>query len=217
MTYSGPGIFDRNFVLLFNLGLIQSLIPTTSYVFSWNTVSWSISTEYFFYLAFPLLLINIEKTWIWKVGIFAVIGAISFPVLTSVGVPAISDDPRSVAIYPFLYANPLSRGLQFCAGMASGAWDRYLRRKSLSFAAWTTIEIATIIALGIWLRAYPAGIACIPVELAMWANISACTIPFAVFIAAIASGRGLLGGLLTLPAVVWLAKSVTPSTCYTGF
>ena len=60
MTYSGPGIFDRNFVLLFNLGLIQSSIPTTAYVFSWNTVSWSISTEYFFYLAFPFLLINIE-------------------------------------------------------------------------------------------------------------------------------------------------------------
>ena len=123
------------------------------------------------------------------------------------GVPATSDDPQSLSIYPFLYANPLSRGLQFCAGMATWVlWDSYLRHKSLSFAAWTMIEVAAIVVLGVWVRVYPAGIAYIPAEFAMWANISACTVPFAILIAVIASGRGLLGNLLKLRAFVWLGE-----------
>jgi peptidoglycan/LPS O-acetylase OafA/YrhL len=41
---------------LANLTLTQSLIPVESYYFSFNSVSWSLSDEIFFYALFPLIL-----------------------------------------------------------------------------------------------------------------------------------------------------------------
>lgn len=205
MTYSGDGIFDRNFVLLFNLSLVQTAVPTTAYVFSWNPVSWSISTEYFFYFAFPFLLVGLERNWIYKLVALAVIGAASYPILLKMGLPPTSDDPFSLSIYPFIYANPISRGFQFFAGMAAWAiWNQYLRHRRSTCAWWTCIEFAVAIALIFWLGAFDDVIKPLPTELRMWATTSACTLPFAIFVAAMASGRGLLGRALALSPIVWL-------------
>ncbi|MDR0602498.1 MAG: acyltransferase [Treponema sp.] len=40
----------------FNITLLQSFIPVSSYYLSFNIISWSISDEVFFYLLFPLLI-----------------------------------------------------------------------------------------------------------------------------------------------------------------
>ena len=44
------------FVLVIHLLLLQSLFPIPSVYFGFNAVSWSISVEFFFYLAFPFLI-----------------------------------------------------------------------------------------------------------------------------------------------------------------
>ena len=53
VTFDGPGLLDKWVVLVVNLALMHAIVPITAYVFSWNAVSWSISTEVFFYMAFP--------------------------------------------------------------------------------------------------------------------------------------------------------------------
>ncbi len=50
-------------VTAFNLLLVQAWIPIEKIFFSYNPVSWSISTELAFYLAFPVLIRNWERTW----------------------------------------------------------------------------------------------------------------------------------------------------------
>lgn len=207
MTYSGPGLLDRNVALPVNLSLFHAMVPTTSYVFSWNAVSWSISTEYLFYLAFPLLLINIRSNWALKVAVFTVIGAALFPLLSTAGLPATTEDPFSAAIYPVLYANPLSRGVQFCVGMAAWVlWDRYLRHQQMTFVSASLIEIATLSALLLWLSNFDVISAASPSQFSMWFKITGCTLPFAAFIVVFASGRGIVGAILSRPSLVWLGQ-----------
>jgi len=52
-----------------NAFLVQSWIPIQEFYFSYNAVSWSISTEVFLYLAFPLLLFRLSRTWHWKLAL----------------------------------------------------------------------------------------------------------------------------------------------------
>ena len=63
-SFAGDGLFDRRLTLLANLSMTQSMFPFISYLFSWNSVSWSISTEMCFYLCFPFLLANVERSWL---------------------------------------------------------------------------------------------------------------------------------------------------------
>jgi hypothetical protein len=120
--------FDHRLSLLANLSLTQSLFPFLSYMFSWNSVSWSISTEMCFYLCFPVLLAGLTRFWplYLLISMLLVIG--TFGSLSLSGVPLASDDVYKVTISVATYANPLVRGFEFCLGMASWVlWDRYLR------------------------------------------------------------------------------------------
>ena len=50
------------------------------------------------------------------------------------------------------YANPLTRGLEFCLGMASWVlWDRHLRGMKIEFIAWTVAELAVLTGAALWL------------------------------------------------------------------
>jgi peptidoglycan/LPS O-acetylase OafA/YrhL len=86
----GTGLFSPWLALASNLTLTQSLIPFQLYTFSWNSVSWSISTEMFFYLAFPFLFVNIERTWHWKLAICAGFIVVYHLVVSLAGIPPAS-------------------------------------------------------------------------------------------------------------------------------
>jgi len=118
ITFDGDGIFNKYIVLFFNLSLTHSAFPFTSYQFSWNAVSWSISTELYFYLAFPFLLIDIKQTWPFKLaGSIALMLAVVF-VINAEGWPADSNNLNEPTVKSATYANPLVRGFEFCLGMA---------------------------------------------------------------------------------------------------
>jgi peptidoglycan/LPS O-acetylase OafA/YrhL len=51
---------------LLNLSMLHGWIPLENVYFSFNHVSWTISTEFFFYLLFPLLIWRFHTTWWWK-------------------------------------------------------------------------------------------------------------------------------------------------------
>ncbi|MGA7069611.1 MAG: hypothetical protein WB048_25305, partial [Pseudolabrys sp.] len=57
-----------------------------------------------------------------------------------------------VTVTSATYANPLTRGLEFCLGMASWAlWDRHLRGMKIGFIAWTVAELAVLTGAALWL------------------------------------------------------------------
>ena len=100
-----------------NLTLLHSWVPSTAWVFSFNGVSWSISTEMFFYLMFPFFLIGTQRSfWIKFFILWAVVvGAV-------MGMQALANNP-DFANYDFArvaQANPLLRLPEFCTGMAVG-------------------------------------------------------------------------------------------------
>ncbi len=64
-----PATISQLIILITNITLIQGWIPDIDYYFSFNAPSWSISTEAFFYLCFPLLILRWRQTWPYKLFI----------------------------------------------------------------------------------------------------------------------------------------------------
>ncbi len=50
-----------------NLLLLQAWNPDPYVYYAFNSVSWTLSVEMFFYLLFPLLIVNFNTNWHWKV------------------------------------------------------------------------------------------------------------------------------------------------------
>src|SRR5262249_8210465 len=130
IAFDGPGILSKWASLVANITLTHSLLPYLSVIFSWNSVSWSISTETFFYLAFPLILLIVRRSW-WKPLLVAAIPIVALAVLSrSIGLPQSSANVFEVTAASLMYANPLFRGFEFCLGMAACvAWQKLSERQ----------------------------------------------------------------------------------------
>jgi len=207
ITFDGPGIFNKWIALSINLALLHSIVPFFSYTFSWNAVSWSISTEIFFYLAFPLLLMQIEKTWHWKLLGAALSCAALLTVLKLAHVP-LDGDVNTLSVQSATYANPLARGFEFCLGMAAWVfWRRYVRALNLRAVAWTIIEATLLIITTLWLSSWFFTIEAFlkPDELLQQLfRLSSSSGFFAALIVGFASGRGLIGRILSARIPVFL-------------
>ncbi|WP_158566217.1 acyltransferase family protein [Micromonospora craterilacus] len=126
-----------------SLFLVQGWVPSWDYLFYLNAPAWSISTEAFFYLLFPLLLplvlrIPTERLWRWClaiVGGILLISALS-PLLP--GAPQLSWLPFNLNEYWFVYTFPPVRLLNFLLGMVlarivqAGRWRRVARWKLIT-------------------------------------------------------------------------------------
>jgi peptidoglycan/LPS O-acetylase OafA/YrhL len=53
-------------IIVANVLLVHAWIPLRDFYFSLNAVSWTISTEWAFYLLFPVLILGFKSTWHWK-------------------------------------------------------------------------------------------------------------------------------------------------------
>jgi peptidoglycan/LPS O-acetylase OafA/YrhL len=111
-------------LLSVNLLMVHAWIPQSYYFFSLNPPAWSVSTEFFFYLMFPLLIANISRTWPAKLlGTFLLVTAC---VLASAyfNLPD-KGGPLDVTTFAVLYINPLTRLFEFVLGMSSAIlWKR---------------------------------------------------------------------------------------------
>ncbi|MDB4766916.1 acyltransferase [bacterium] len=128
--------------------LLQSWYPTTNWIGCYNGVSWSISTEAFFYLLFPWLLLGTSRHfWTKYVCLFfATIGGLVLLASTLDGTMPMRDvaittlDPRTIAQF-----FPPFRVLEFATGMAAGMI--FLKRSQHRLAATavaTTSRTATL-------------------------------------------------------------------------
>lgn len=209
ITFDGPGIFDKWVQLAFNLTLTQSAMPYESYAFSWNSVSWSISTEMFFYLAFPLLLVNIRQTWFWKLAGAAAM-VLAFLVAASLAHIPMAGPLNEVTVSSLLYTNPLVRGFEFCLGMGTWVvWDRYVKHLRLSVHAWTVLEALAVLLVYAWLQWGYKHVAIRlpgPSALGTWFGVAGSCWAFAILIAVMAGGRGAIGHVLRQPIFVFLGN-----------
>ena len=119
---------------LSNVTLVQSFIPVREYFFSFNGVSWSISNEMFFYIAFPLLILLFSR---FKKYIFLVL---LIPLIIIIA-------RQSTEVNHWIYyINPLFRIADFFLGIVlHDVYIKYKDHKFLKDKA-TLLEFTAIVA-----------------------------------------------------------------------
>lgn len=110
-----------------NVFLLQSWVPTDQFAFSFNSPSWSISTELFFYLMFPLMLLGGEKKF-WRKYLLVAIGTFAFLFVSQQFANRGLEWTSWINFERLAHANPFTRLFEFCSGMAIGYV--YLRYQS---------------------------------------------------------------------------------------
>ncbi|MES2354971.1 MAG: hypothetical protein V4568_11345 [Pseudomonadota bacterium] len=131
--------------MIANALLIQAWIPFDQYFFSYNSVSWNISVEIFFYLIFPLIILNKDR-WL-KQALVVSLLAVAVFVAISYYTDLFTWDPaqNNISSTGLLYVNPLARSFEFILGMV--ACTVFLKSSILPdrSAKWTIIEVAVIV------------------------------------------------------------------------
>ena len=132
------------------LAMVQSWIPLPRYFFAYNPVGWSVATEWFFYLAFPLLVLDFERTWKRKLALSLALVALlvalcqAIPMSTSQEVWQGREQwvPNQNGL---MYIHPLARLFEFVLGMCVAlAWRRRGAPRPRSLAAATALELAVL-------------------------------------------------------------------------
>ena len=95
--------------LFFNITLTQSFIPLNTFYFSFNSPSWSISNELFFYLLTPFLFVKFSKLNFSGILVYLFV----FVVIILLGVELIPEDYH----HRVFYINPFVRLLDFILGI----------------------------------------------------------------------------------------------------
>jgi peptidoglycan/LPS O-acetylase OafA/YrhL len=132
--------------------LTHAWVPRLDFVAAYNSVSWSISTEFFFYVVFPLLVMNWRATW--RTKLFGTLG-LAFAVWILADVLArYSSEPDTIRGM-VAYINPLPRLFEFTLGIAVCHLYRDRGRRmaqALSFGRATLVEAAIVAAviMGLW-------------------------------------------------------------------
>lgn len=206
----------RWWMLAANLSLTHAWIPFKACGYHFNTVSWSISTEAFFYLCFPLLIYRWRQTWWWKLlfaaGLTA--GMIAFCNVAHIpdGLGPLRD---GVSVHVLIYNHPLTRLFEFVLGMTMLLLFQALRpRIRLTTTAGTALEGATVL-LAVLLMYY-SGRVSTAVQQAfpsvgepgvLWLFPSGLCAPlFGCLIVVMALNRGLLSRALSHPVFVLLGE-----------
>lgn len=197
---------------LANLLLVQSWIPNQAWFFSFNGVSWSIGTECFFYLVFPLLIKNFEKNWPYKLAFSFLLVVIMAQLANGLHAPSYS--PDLVSVHGLMYINPLSRLFEFVWGMCmAGFYRKYVANRDASPIVGLGVEVLAIGAL--------CGLSAYTMKIAHWFSrlpyvheggrmwIEYCGISVftcALLVVVMAWGRGPISRLLSTKPLIVLGE-----------
>lgn len=199
-SYSGPLPPSD---LLLNFALAQSWVPSPETYFSLNGVSWSLSNEIFFYAVFPLLIINIEKTWALKL--------LATMAVTALMLFAFKDSERQLMMWS-AYISPLTRLSEFMLGIA--AYQIYLKLQSHQGAMKSTHSIIEVIAVifvacAMWvgdLNFFSTLPIAINKPVAIWFANCGGALAFAVLIVALARQNGIISKSMQVRPLVYLGE-----------
>ena len=199
---------DRMF--LANAFLLHGWIPSWPWYFSYNAPSWSISTELFFYIAFPVLIWKWNRSWWWKWmgSIILVMALIRFGEIMRLPAVSHSDEPT---LHGLLYINPLARLFEFTTGMVAYLVFQKCQPASdeLGEISFTLLEILalTLAAYSIVSGASRAILAQYFVGTGMqWLAHTSDVLIFPLVIVVFAFGRGWLSFFFGSPPLVLLGE-----------
>ncbi len=200
-----------NLKFLANLMMVQAWVPSAPWYFSFNAPSWSISTECFFYLAFPLLIWQWRKTWWWKwlasAGLVVALGVIG----KKAGLPDYSPE-NAVTLHGLLFVNPLARLFEFVTGMVAYSCFAALRPRAAGMGevAGSVIELI-VVAITVCFIIYNLTIRYAFQYFDMdvlqnWLVHTGSVVIFPFLIVSLALGRGVISRLLSSGIAVLLGE-----------
>lgn len=198
--------------LLTNLLMVHSWVPLKDYYFSFNSVSWSISTEFFFYLSFPILIYNWKHNWRFKLVSVGLLLLLIIYLCYAVNLPPFSAEERRITTASLVYIHPLGRIFEFVLGMTTALlFEKYINRVHLSRVTATIIETLTIILTVVSLKyskflAYHFIIKYIGRGGADWLAHNGSCFMFALLIFIITMEKGLFSELLSYRLPVLLGE-----------
>ncbi len=200
-------------VALSHFFMVHAWLAKRFYYFALNAPSWSISTEFFFYLAFPFLILNLRKQWLPKLLLVAAIPATIIALCYALGIKELPG-AKVISTHGLIYISPLTRLLEFYCGMLVCLFLRTVKSKtpgddkvSLPFTllevfsfVWITAVVANT---NSWLSA--SGLdAHSPIGL--YLNYCGNTLGYVMLIFAVAMQRGYLSRVLNLPVLIFLGE-----------
>lgn len=199
--------------LIAHLTMLQGWIPVSAYYFSYNGVAWSVSTEFFFYVVFPLLILfQPRASGVLLLGATAVLLAWLLLVerlgLPDYGSPATADGMK-ITQNGLVYISPVSRVFEFIFGVVvAGLWRS--RTWSWSRSLSTLLEVS-VIALCFFSIYYTSVVsrslaATMGEAAATWVMHSGSFLAFGLLVLVFAVGRGWVSKLLANPMLVILGE-----------
>jgi len=130
-----------------NLLMVNAWIPYPYYFFSYNWLTWSVSVEFFFYLAFPFIIYHWEKTWLVKLLFSGIIVALTILVSNILELPSYVDlRDDYISSTALLYIHPVTRIFEFILGICVASyWRRQVVHTQWSETRATLYEIGVIL------------------------------------------------------------------------
>lgn len=203
-----PGGQDTPSLILTNLFMVQAWIPIWNYYFSYNWLSWAISTEFFFYLLFPWFIYAWHRTWHIKLlCAFLLVSAI-ICYANMVGLPSgqATGTTGQVGYSGLVYIGPLGRLFEFTLGMTLALF--YTRKKSFYNPGriFGTIIEGVVLIMAVGVMAWSNSIAHLIIVHYPWSGISGISwlvcggLPcgfYGVLILMMAMEKGLISHLLS--------------------
>jgi peptidoglycan/LPS O-acetylase OafA/YrhL len=141
--------FDTLTALPANLAMMHAWVPVAYSYYSWNTPSWSISTELGFYVLFPLL-VRFRRWWIVSMAVSLILLQGGNRLVRDLGLPLSSTDGHGIDVTGVMAVNPLTNVYLFVLGMgACLAYRRFGPRMRRGVLAGTALEIG-VLAWNVW-------------------------------------------------------------------
>lgn len=134
------------FAAVANFFLFQSIIPVRQVFFAFNPVAWSISTEMFFYFAFPLLIAKSFFDWRFKLGLLLAIVLLHIWFVAAWNMPYDSMTQKAASVEGLLYINPTVRVFEFFSGILA-YWSFMRLRSSVNYSerVFTALEAISVL------------------------------------------------------------------------
>jgi peptidoglycan/LPS O-acetylase OafA/YrhL len=192
--------------LISNIFLVQSWIPLKEFFFSFNSVSWSISTEFGFYLLFPLLLVRVRYGWPLKLLLTLVIS------VSVVCLLYVFEIKNILTIMELVGSNPFARLLEFSVGMFTASlYDRVKFFYEPGKIVATVVEMVTLtlvlVGMVMSLKWANAVTPYLGVPARAWFAVGNSNVVFvALFILVMALARGGISEFLSKPVFVFLGE-----------
>ncbi|TAN64843.1 MAG: acyltransferase [Methylobacter sp.] len=198
---------------LANILMINAWIPLPRYFFAYNSPSWSISTEFFFYLAFPFLIYKWDLTWQVKLSASGAMLVLLMVVSDLLHLPkGFSSMNDGITRFALLYIHPFSRIFEFIFGIfVASYWRKKVGNVQWSKSRAFLYETGVILLAGICMHftnplAEWAGTTWLGLSVTAWLYGSGSMFIFGLLIYVIAMGRGRIAVWLSHPVLVLLGE-----------